>query len=81
MRQGSGQHASGVRQHVFPDHRERDLTARSIKHRQPHFRLEVLDLHGYGGCGEVEILRRAGEAQVPGDRGKDPKLAKGDILH
>ena len=51
------EHAAGMRQHVFPDHRQRDPAAGSIEHRQAHFSLEFLDLHGHGRRGEIRAPR------------------------
>ncbi len=69
------EHPPRMPEHVLPDHGERHLPAGAIEQRQPDFRLELLDLHRYGGSGELQLLRGSNEAQVAGDRGKDAQLA------
>ena len=76
-----GQHALRVRQQVFPDHGERDLTAGSIKQRQADFGLELLDLHRDRRRSDLQLLRCTNETRMARDRSKYAELAQGDIFH
>ena len=67
-----GQDPLRVGEHVLADHGEGHLAARAIKQRQPDLGLQFLDLHRDRRSRELQLLRRAREAQVPGDRRKDP---------
>ena len=43
-----------------------DFLAQALEQRQADGFLELLDLHGHGRLGQVEVFRRPGEAQAPG---------------
>jgi hypothetical protein len=52
--------------------RESDEMARAMEEIDPELALQVLDLMGKGGLGDMELFRRATEVQLVGDRDEIP---------
>ncbi|MCY1541270.1 hypothetical protein D9M68_769500 [compost metagenome] len=76
-----GEHLAGVDQHVLARRGERHAARGALEQRQAHVAFELFHLHGHGRRREVQDLGRAGKAQVFGDLGENPELAKGGVLH
>ena len=53
---------------------QKQLFAHVLEQRLADLRFQLLQLHGNGGLGEVQLLGRAGEAQVLSDRDKGLQL-------
>ena len=66
---------------MFTGFGEMDLLATALEQRDAGMLLELLDLQRHRRLREVQLLRRAGKAQVAGGRGEDLQLPNRDTAH
>ena len=58
-----------------------DLLADVLEQRQPQSRLQLFDLHGDRGLGEVQLGTGAGKAATTGHGFENLELAQGELQH
>jgi hypothetical protein len=57
------------------------LATAAVEQGEAHGTFQLLDLHGYGGLGQMQLLRCAGEAQVARRTGEDLQLSDCHAFH